>query len=118
MSSESRAHEEGTEQRNGAKPGQHNRAGLSARLGRPTLPAVPFLQKVVQRAKMMGNGPTLAWLPVPGIVWVEGGHVPQASACVCCGSKGISYFSQFIWLIHSVAVFLAPLSLPRSTEDS
>lgn len=56
--------------------------------------------------------------PVPGIFWVEGECVPQASACVCYGSKGISCFSQFIRLIHLVVVFLAPLSLPGPTEDS
>lgn len=67
---------------------------------------------------MVGNGPTLTQPLVPGILWVEVGHVPQASAGVCCGSKGISYFSQFAQLIHSVVLFLAPLSLPGPTEDS
>lgn len=65
---------------------------------------------------MVGNGPVLAQLPVPDIFWVEGGHNPQAPAYVCCGSKGISYFSQFIRLIHFL--FVAPLSLPRPTKDS
>lgn len=78
----------------------------------------PLLQKVVQGDRMVGNGPTLAQPLVPGIFWVEGGHVPQASAYICCGSKGISYFSQFIWLILSVVLFLAPLSLPGPTEES
>lgn len=53
-----------------------------------------------------------------GTFWVEGGHGPQASACVLCGSKGISNFSHFFQLIHSIVLFLAPLSLPRPTEDS
>lgn len=84
----------------------------------PAVLAASLLQKVVQGAEIVVNGgPTLAWPPVPGIFWVEGGHVPQASACVCCDSKGISHFSQFTWLIHSV-LFLAPLSLPGSTVDS
>lgn len=67
---------------------------------------------------VVNGGPTLAWPPVPGIFWVKGGRIPQASACACCGSKGISHFSQFTWLIHSVVLLLAPLSLPGSTEDS
>lgn len=50
----------------------------------PALPTASVLQKVMQGAGTVGNGPTLAWPPVPGISWVEGGHVPQASACVCC----------------------------------
>lgn len=37
LSSESRAHKEGVEQRDGAKPGQHNRAGLSACRGHALL---------------------------------------------------------------------------------
>lgn len=32
--------------------------------------------------------------------------------------KGISYFSQFTWLIHSVILLLSPLSLPGPTVDS
>lgn len=49
---------------------------------------------------------------------VEGGHDPQALACVFCGSKGICYLSHFTWLIHSTVLSLAPLSLPEPTEDS
>lgn len=62
------------------------RAGLCFP-ARPALPTALLLQKVVQGAEMVGSDPTLAWLLVPGTFWVEGGHGPQALACIFCGSK-------------------------------
>lgn len=85
---------------------------------RPAVPTALLLQKVVQGAELVANDPTLVWLLVPGTSWVEGGHVPQALACIFLWFKGIPYFSQFTWLIHSVILLLSPLSLPGPTMDS
>lgn len=70
-------------------PAQQGRMSRSSGLGSafPALPTALLLQKVVQGAEMVGGDPTLAWLLVPGTFWVEGGHVPQALACIFYGSK-------------------------------